>query len=98
MKALVKERPEPGLSLLDIPMPEIISPDDVLFKVEYCAICVGEVKVYDWNVVGFFGGTSLLILVGVALDTVRQIEQHLLMRHYDGFGGPGSKRLRGRRS
>ena len=49
MKALVKERPEPGLSLLDIPMPEIISPDDVLFKVEYCAICVGEVKVYDWN-------------------------------------------------
>jgi preprotein translocase subunit SecY len=57
----------------------------------------GVVKVYDWNVVGFFGGTSLLILVGVALDTVRQIEQHLLMRHYDGFGGPGSKRLRGRR-
>lgn len=57
----------------------------------------GVVKVYDWNVVGFFGGTSLLILVGVALDTVRQIEQHLLMRHYDGFGGPGSKRLRGRK-
>jgi threonine 3-dehydrogenase len=49
MKALVKERPEPGLSLLDIPMPEIKSPDDVLFKVEYCAVCVGEVKVYDWN-------------------------------------------------
>ena len=49
MKALVKERPEPGLSLLDIPMPEIKSPDDVLFKVEYCAVCVGETKVYDWN-------------------------------------------------
>jgi preprotein translocase subunit SecY len=57
----------------------------------------GLVKVYDWNIVGFFGGTSLLILVGVALDTVRQIEQHLLMRHYDGFGGAGAKRLRGRR-
>ena len=58
----------------------------------------GVVKVYDWNVVGFFGGTSLLILVGVALDTIRQIEQHLLMRHYDGFAGPGGRRLRGRRS
>jgi preprotein translocase subunit SecY len=33
----------------------------------------------------FFGGTSLLILVGVVLDTVQQIESHLLMRHYDGF-------------
>ena len=49
MKALVKERPEPGLSLLDIAMPELKSPDDVLFKVEYCAVCVGETKVYDWN-------------------------------------------------
>ena len=53
-------------------------------------------KVYDWTIVSFFGGTSLLILVGVALDTVRQIEQHLLMRHYDGFSGK-SRRLRGRR-
>lgn len=34
---------------------------------------------------GFFGGTSLLIMVGVALDTLQQIESHLLMRHYDGF-------------
>ena len=33
----------------------------------------------------FFGGTSLLIIVGVMLDTMRQIESHLLMRHYDGF-------------
>ena len=49
MKALVKERPEPGLSLLDIEKPTIKNPDDVLLKVECCAICVGEVKVYDWN-------------------------------------------------
>lgn len=49
MKALVKERPEPGLSLLDIEKPKIKNPDDVLFKVEYCGICVGEVKVYDWG-------------------------------------------------
>ena len=49
MQALVKERPEPGLSLLDIPEPQIEHPDDVKFKVEYCAICVGETKVYHWN-------------------------------------------------
>jgi threonine 3-dehydrogenase len=49
MKALLKERPEPGLSLLDIEKPQIQNADDVLFKVEYCAICVGETKVYDWN-------------------------------------------------
>ena len=49
MKALVKERPEPGLSLLDIEKPQIQNPDDVLFKVEYCGVCVGEVKVYDWS-------------------------------------------------
>jgi preprotein translocase subunit SecY len=33
----------------------------------------------------YFGGTSVLIAVGVALDTVKQIEAHLLMRHYEGF-------------
>jgi threonine 3-dehydrogenase len=49
MKALVKERPEPGLSLLDIDEPRIQNPDDVLFKVVYCGICVGEMKVYDWD-------------------------------------------------
>ncbi len=42
----------------------------------------------------FFGGTSLLIMVGVVLDTMRQIETHLLQRHYDGFLRKG--RLRGR--
>ncbi len=52
-----------------------------------------------WGVSGqfaqFFGGTSLLIMVGVALDTLQQIESHLLMRHYDGFMKSG--KLRGRR-
>jgi preprotein translocase subunit SecY len=42
----------------------------------------------------YFGGTSLLICVGVALDTMKQIESHLLMRHYDGFMKKG--RLKGR--
>jgi preprotein translocase subunit SecY len=43
----------------------------------------------------FFGGTSLLIVVGVGLDTLQQIESHLLMRHYDGFMKSG--KLKGRR-
>ena len=43
----------------------------------------------------FFGGTSLLIIVGVTLDTLQQIESHLLMRHYDGFMKTG--RIRSRR-
>jgi preprotein translocase subunit SecY len=42
----------------------------------------------------FFGGTSLLIMVGVALDTLQQLESHLLMRHYDGFMKSG--KLKGR--
>ena len=45
----------------------------------------------------YFGGTSLLILVGVAMDTVSQIEAQLVMRNYEGFLGAGS-RLRGRRA
>ncbi len=43
----------------------------------------------------FFGGTSLLIMVGVALDTIQQLESHLLMRHYDGFMKTG--KMKGRR-
>jgi preprotein translocase subunit SecY len=42
----------------------------------------------------FFGGTSLLILVGVVLDTLQQVESHLLMRHYDGLLSSG--RIKGR--
>ena len=45
-------------------------------------------------VASFFGGTSLLIIVGVMLDTMRQIESHLLMRHYDGFLKKGKLRAR----
>jgi preprotein translocase subunit SecY len=48
----------------------------------------------DQNVSQFFGGTSILISVGVLLDTMRQVESHLMMRHYDGFLKKG--RLRGR--
>ena len=47
-----------------------------------------------YDVAQFFGGTSILITVGVLLDTMRQVESHLMMRHYDGFLKKG--RLRGR--
>ena len=47
------------------------------------------------NVQFFFGGTSLLIVVGVAMDTVNQVESQLIMRHYDGF--MKKTRIRGRR-
>jgi len=46
------------------------------------------------NVPFFFGGTSILIVVGVALDTIGQIESHLIMRHYEGFMKEG--RVKGR--
>jgi preprotein translocase subunit SecY len=49
----------------------------------------------NYDLASFFGGTSLLIIVGVALDTLQQIESHLLMRHYDGFLKSG--KLKGRR-
>jgi preprotein translocase subunit SecY len=49
------------------------------------------------NVSFYFGGTSLLIVVGVAMDTVNQVEAQLIMRHYEGFT-PRAGRIRGRRS
>jgi len=49
------------------------------------------------NVQFYFGGTSLLIVVGVAMDTINQVEAQLIMRHYEGFT-PRSGRIRGRRS
>jgi preprotein translocase subunit SecY len=62
------------------------------------AVCViaivPEVIARNLHIPIYFGGTSLLIIVGVALDTMKQIESHLLMRHYDGFMKKG--RLKGR--
>ena len=49
----------------------------------------------SYDLASFFGGTSLLIIVGVALDTLQQIESHLMSRHYDGFLNKG--KIRGRR-
>ena len=62
------------------------------------AICVlPTILTSQFNINFYFGGTSLLIVVGVALDTVQQIEGHLITRHYEGFTGPRGPRIRGRR-
>ncbi len=64
------------------------------------AMFFASIAVLPWVLMGqlnvnyFFGGTGLLIVVGVALDTLQQIESHLLMRHYDGFMKKG--KIRGR--
>jgi preprotein translocase subunit SecY len=62
------------------------------------AVCVlPSLLVTQFNVPFYFGGTALLIVVGVAIDTVAQIESHMLTRHYEGFLKKGGGRLRGRR-
>ncbi|MGH7477210.1 MAG: preprotein translocase subunit SecY, partial [Longimicrobiales bacterium] len=62
------------------------------------AIALLPFLIFDWFDIQafFFGGTSLLIVVGVALDTVQQMQQHLLLRQYEGFMKKGRVRFRGR--
>jgi len=58
-------------------------------------VCViPEILIYRLNVPFYFGGTSLLIVIGVGLDTAQQIESHMLMRNYEGFLAKG--KLKGR--
>ena len=62
-------------------------------------IALLPVLIAKWINVPFqFGGTSLLIVVGVALDTMSQMQQHLLLRKYDGFMKKGRVRFRGRQA
>lgn len=62
------------------------------------AVCVvPDVLQAFFRVPFYFGGTSIMIVVGVALDTVQQIESHLITRHYEGLTGPRGPRIRGRR-
>ncbi|MEJ7601099.1 MAG: preprotein translocase subunit SecY [Kofleriaceae bacterium] len=61
------------------------------------AVCMIPALLQKYLHVPFqFGGTGLLIVVGVALDTVQQIESHLITRNYEGFAGPKGPRIRGR--
>jgi len=62
------------------------------------AVCVlPSFLITKFHVPFYLGGTGLMIVVGVALDTAQQIESHLITRHYDGFTGPKGSRIRGRR-
>ena len=56
---------------------------------------MGKAQSFPYEIAQFFGGTSLLIIVGVALDTLRIMESHLLVRKYDGFLSHGTLRGRG---
>ncbi|WP_456434250.1 preprotein translocase subunit SecY [Thermosulfuriphilus sp.] len=68
----------------------------VIGAIYVSAICVlPAILITKFNVPFYFGGTALLIVVGVAMDTMAQIESHLITRHYEGFMKQG--RLRGRR-
>lgn len=63
------------------------------------AVCVlPSFMITEFHIPFYLGGTGLMIVVGVALDTAQQIESHLITRHYDGFTGPKGARIRGRRS
>jgi preprotein translocase subunit SecY len=81
--------------------------DNVLTRITFggamyiAAVCVLPFFLVDYmGVTFYFGGTGLLIVVGVALDTVNQIESHLVTRHYEGFtgggGGGGGRSIRQR--
>lgn len=68
----------------------------VIGAVYLSAVCVmPTILIHSLNVPFYFGGTALLIVVGVAIDTIAQIESHMIMRNYDGFMRAG--RIHGRR-
>jgi preprotein translocase subunit SecY len=78
--------------------------DNVMTRITFCgalymaAVCVVPDFLHQqFRVPFYFGGTSVMIVVGVALDLVQQIESHLITRHYEGLTGPGGPRIRGRR-
>ena len=78
--------------------------DDVLSRVTLpgsvflTAVALLPFFIFDaFNVPFYFGGTAILIIVGVALDTMQQVQQHLRVRHYDEFMKQGRLKFRGRR-
>jgi len=61
------------------------------------AVCTVPTLLHsNYQVPFYLGGTSLMIVVGVALDTAQQVESHLITRHYEGLTGPSGSRVRGR--
>lgn len=81
---------------IDAVMSRITLPGSILLAIVAILPAFAVIMKVDAGFAQFFGGTSLLILVGVVLDTLQQIESHLLMRHYDGLMKTG--RIKGRSS
>jgi preprotein translocase subunit SecY len=61
-----------------------------------CVCVLPSILITKVNVPFYFGGTALLIVVGVAIDTISQIESHMISRHYEGFLKKGGARVKGR--
>ena len=81
---------------IDNVLSRITLPGSIFLALVAVAPVITRVIGVDQSFASFFGGTSLLIMVGVILDTLQQIESHLLMRHYDGLMKSG--RIKGRTS
>jgi preprotein translocase subunit SecY len=82
------------VEFLDSVMSKITLPGSIFLALVAILPAFAQMAGVDPNFAQFYGGTSLLILVGVVLDTLQQIESHLLMRHYDGLLKSG--RIKGR--
>lgn len=80
---------------LDLIMSRITLPGSIFLAIVAIMPAFARIVGINQGFAAFFGGTSLLILVGVILDTLQQIESHLLMRHYDGLLKSGG-RIKGR--
>ena len=80
---------------IDMIMSRITLPGSILLAIIAILPAFARLFGVTMGFAQFFGGTSLLIMVGVILDTLQQIESHLLMRHYDGFFESGM-RIKGR--
>jgi preprotein translocase subunit SecY len=85
---------KPTIDYLDSIMSRITLPGSIFLGIVAILPAIAHVLGLNRSFASFFGGTSLLILVGVILDTLRIIEGHLLMRHYDGLMKDG--RIKGR--
>jgi preprotein translocase subunit SecY len=82
------------MEFLDSVMSKITLPGSIFLAIVAILPAFAMLAGVDQTFAQFYGGTSLLILVGVVLDTLQQIESHLLMRHYDGLMKSG--RIKGR--
>jgi preprotein translocase subunit SecY len=82
------------VEFLDTVMSRITLPGSIFLAIIAILPAIAGLIGINSQFAQFFGGTSLLILVGVVLDTLQQVESHLLMRHYDGLMKSG--RIKGR--